>query len=95
MIATTLVSDKETDDAYCYVVKQFDDRWRLIVGAIRGSDFDNATQWILQERRGRQWHGRKYFARAAHVASRVRQLVGEEAGRWAAEWASAPRLKHT
>lgn len=91
---TPAPSTQEASEEYRYVVKRFDDRWRLIVGRVTRED-DDPMQWILQERRGTQWHGKKYFARAAHVPTSVRQLVGESAYRWAAEWAARPHLKHT
>lgn len=93
MTTATLLSDKETDDNFRYVTIRFNDRWRLIVGTVVGTA--HGTQWVLQQRRGKQWHGRKYFARAAHIPTPVRQLVGEDAYRRTAAWAAKPALKHT
>jgi len=90
------MTDHETDDDYKYTVRVFDDKWRLVVGPVYGSAYyPDHNQWILQEKLGKKWSGRKYFARASHVSRGARELVGSQAAAWVDNWAAQVHLKHT
>lgn len=81
--ASTALSHRERDDAYRHVVLNLNPRWRI-------SSCSEGGQWILQYRRTRdRWTGRKYFARAALVPARVKELVGLTEYELAKGWAAS------
>jgi hypothetical protein len=60
------------------------DRWRVA--------HDQRLQWILQVRRGRQWHGRRFHVERDALLRSIRELCGPAAPATLAIIARWPRL---